>query len=154
MLNGAESGEGDAAVLINGDFESFVSLRAIDAPDDMSGLICVEKDRFTGFGINQTGVSAVRGKELIGGREGAFTVLPRVVRGGEGGGEISGASGSRAADEGFIDGDGFGLCGGEPERESWSVVFDGERGSEVDGGCAGSGVTVFIDDGVSALKDE
>ena len=154
MLNGAESGEGDAAVLINGDFESFVSLRAIDASDDMSGLICVEKDRFTGFGINQTGVSAVRGKELIGGREGAFTVLPRVVRGGEGGGEISGASGSWLSDEGFIDGDGFGLCGSETERECWSVVFDGERGAEVDGGCAGSGVTVFIDDGVSALKDE
>jgi len=154
MLNGAESGEGDAAVLINGDFESFVSLRAIEASDDMSGLICVEKDRFTGFGINQTGVSAVRGQELRGGREGACTVVPRVVRGGEGGGEISGASGSWLSDEGFIDGDGFGLCGGETERECWSVVFDGERGAEVDGGCAGSGVTVFIDDGVSALKDE
>ena len=123
MLNGAESGEGDAAVLINGDFESFVSLRAIDAPDDMSGLICVEKDRFTGFGINQTGVSAVRGKELIGGREGAFTVLPRVVRGGEGGGEISGASGSWLSDEGFIDGDDRRMPSFF-QFQGWPVVFE------------------------------
>ena len=153
MLNGAESGEGDAAVLINGDFESFVSLRAIDAPDDMSGLICVEKDRFTGFGINQTGVSAVRGKELIGGREGEFAVLSSVVRGGESVGEISGVRGAGVSDEGFIDGDGL-WCVGGAERESRSVVFDGESGAEVDGGFPGSGVTVFIDDGVSALKDE
>ena len=48
MLNGAESGEGDDAVLINGDFESFITGGSIDASDDMSGLICVEKDVFTG----------------------------------------------------------------------------------------------------------
>ena len=49
MLNGAESGEGDAAVLmINGDIESFITGGSIDASDDMSGLICVEKDVFTG----------------------------------------------------------------------------------------------------------
>jgi len=48
MLNGAESGEGDAAVLINGDIESFITGGSIDASDDMTVLVFVEKDVFTG----------------------------------------------------------------------------------------------------------